>query len=37
MKVRASERRDAREVMAELVAQLTKQLDAEGSPVAELD
>jgi transposase len=35
MKVRASERRDAREVMAELVAQLTKQLDTESSPVAE--
>ena len=35
MKMRASERRDAREVMAELVAQLTKQLDAESSPVAE--
>jgi len=35
MKVRASERRDAREVMAELVAQLTKQLDAESSLVAE--
>ena len=35
MKARASERRDAREVMAELVAQLTKQLDAESSTVAE--
>ena len=35
MKARASERRDAREVMAELVAQLTKQLDAESSLVAE--
>ena len=37
MKVRASERRDARDVMAELVAQLTKQLDTESSPVAELE
>ena len=35
MKARASERRDAREVMAELDAQLTKQLDAESSTVAE--
>ena len=35
MKARASERRDAREVMAELAAQLTKQLDAESSTVAE--
>ncbi|HEY4046407.1 MAG TPA: IS110 family transposase [Acidobacteriaceae bacterium] len=35
MKSRVPEQRDAREVMAELVAQLTKQLDTERLPVAE--